>query len=120
MNKPTLILGASDNPERYSYLATERLQANGHDVFPVGIKAGQIKGTSIITDKPLLQNIDTLTLYIGPKNQAEWYQYIIETKPKRLIFNPGTENPELMQKAEAAGISCIKACTLVLLSVGNY
>lgn len=120
MNKPTLILGASDNPERYSYIATDRLKTNGHDVYPVGIKPGKIKQIDILTNKPNLADVDTITLYIGPKNQPEWYEYILQTKPKRLIFNPGTENPELLNKAKEAGIDCVEACTLVMLSVGNY
>ena len=120
MNKATLILGASDKPERYSFIATDRLNSNGHSVFPVGIKAGKIKNIDILINKPIIPNIDTITLYIGPKNQAEWYDYILRTNPKRLIFNPGTENPELFKMATDAGITCVEACTLVMLSVGNY
>ncbi|MEI6020686.1 MAG: CoA-binding protein [Bacteroidota bacterium] len=120
MNKPTLILGASENAERYSYLATEKLLKYGHSVYPVGIKAGKIKETDILLNKPIIENIDTLTLYVGPKNQQEWYDYILQINPKRLIFNPGTENEELQQLAQKAGITCIEACTLVMLSIGDY
>ena len=120
MNKPTLVLGASGNPERYSYIATVRLRKHGHTVFPVGIKAGVIEGLDIQTNRPYYKNVDTVTLYIGPKNQPEWYDYILSLKPKRLIFNPGTENDILFKKASEAGIDCIEACTLVLLSIDNY
>ncbi len=120
MNKATLILGASENPERYSYLATEKLKKYGHTVYPVGVKAGKIKDSDILLNKPLIENVDTLSLYVGPKNQAEWYDYILQIKPKRLIFNPGTENAELQRLAQNAGIDCVEACTLVMLSVGTY
>jgi uncharacterized protein len=120
MNKPTVILGASSNPERYSYMATQRLKSKGHTVFPLGIKDGNIDGEPILTGKPPLQNIDTITLYLGSKNQAEWVDYIFSLQPKRLVFNPGTENPELFKHATDKGIECIEACTLVMLGIGNY
>lgn len=120
MNKPTLILGASANPERYSFIATQRLKNHGHPVFPVGIKAGSINGETILTGKPLLPSIDTITLYVGPRNQSEWTDYILAIKPKRLIFNPGTENPALLSVAQQAGIECVEACTLVMLSLNTY
>jgi predicted CoA-binding protein len=120
MNKKTLVLGASTNPVRYAYQATDSLLQNGHDVVPVGIKKGEIFGHSIINDKSIQHEIDTITLYVGPQNQAEWYNYILDTKPKRIIFNPGTENIELVKLAEEQGIQTEIACTLVLLSVGNY
>ena len=74
----------------------------------------------IITDKPGLQNIDTVTLYVGPDNQAPWIDYIISLKPKRIIFNPGTENIEFETLAESKGIEALEACTLVLLSINQY
>lgn len=120
MNKPTAIIGASENPERYSFKATQRLKQHGHSVYPVGIRAGIIEGETILTGKPELKNIDTVTLYVGPQNQAAWQDYILGLKPKRLIFNPGTENPDFMKMAEAQGIACLEACTLVMLSIGNY
>jgi len=120
MHKPTLIIGASSNPERYSYMATEKLSKYGHTVYPVGIKEGMIKDKTILIGKPIIENIDTVTLYVGPKNQPEWFDYILKLKPKRLIFNPGTENDELLNVASEAGIECVEACTLVMLSVGTY
>ncbi len=120
MNKRTVILGASTNPERYSYIATVRLKASGHTVFPVGIKGGDIEGEAILVGKPAIENVDTITLYVGSQNQKEWYDYILSLKPKRIIFNPGTENDELVQLAKAKGIESEVACTLVLLSIDKY
>ena len=120
VNKPTIVLGASENPERYSNKACLMLQKHNHSVFPIGIKEGKIGNSVISTSRTPLQNIDTITLYIGPKNQAEWLDFIIQCKPKRVVFNPGTEN-EIMQKQIASqGIEVVEACTLVMLSIGNY
>lgn len=120
MNKKTLILGASPNPDRYAYKATVSLKKHGHPVFPVGIKKGEIMDEPILVGKPNINDIDTVTLYVGPQNQPEWYDYIIGLNPKRIIFNPGTENQELVQLATKKGINCEEACTLVLLSIGQY
>jgi len=120
MNKRTVVIGASSNPERYSYKATVSLKKHGHTVFPVGIKNGEIMGEPILTGKPELKEIDTVTLYVGPRNQPEWYDYVLELKPKRIVFNPGTENQEFIGLAQKNGIECEEACTLVMLSIGNY
>ncbi len=120
MNKPTAIIGASPKPERYAYLATTRLKKHGHTVYPVGIHEGTIEGESILTDKPQLKDIHTVTLYVGPQNQPAWTDYILSLNPKRIIFNPGTENPDFEKKATEKGIECIEACTLVMLSIGDY
>jgi predicted CoA-binding protein len=121
MNKRTLVLGASSNPERYAYKATEMLLEHNHEVFPVGLRSGQISGQKIITNTPPIENIDTVTLYVGPKNQPAYYDYIVNTiKPKRIIFNPGTENEEFVKRAQKSGIQTEEACTLVLLSIDNY
>jgi predicted CoA-binding protein len=119
-NKPTVVIGASPNADRYSYKATVSLQNQQHTVYPIGIKKGTINGLEIINSKPALLDIDTITLYIGPENQPQWYDYIIALKPKRLIFNPGTENPELIAIAKTNGIESEIACTLVLLSINQY
>ncbi len=119
-NKKTLILGASTNPNRYAYRAAYSLKQEGHDIVPVGIKKGEVAGEAILNSKDLQSGVDTITLYVGPRNQAEWYDYILGTFPDRIIFNPGTENPELEQLARERGISTVRACTLVMLSVGNY
>jgi uncharacterized protein len=120
MNKRTAIIGASPKPERYAYMATQRLKKHGHTVFPVGIHAGEIEGESILTNKPQLKDVHTVTLYVGPQNQAAWIDYIYGLHPKRLIFNPGTENPDFFKTASEKGIECIEACTLVMLSIDTY
>ncbi len=119
----TLVLGATDNPARYAYRAVQQLLAHGHEVVPVGIRRGEVAGLPIRTDRPTLAelpDVDTVTLYVGPQNQPAWYDYLLSLKPRRIIFNPGTENPELEARAQAAGIATEEACTLVLLSVGQY
>jgi predicted CoA-binding protein len=119
-NKPTVVIGASPNSDRYSYKATISLQQHQQPVFPIGIRNGQINGLDIITNKPALENIDTVTLYVGPDNQDPWIDYIFSLNPKRIIFNPGTENPEFEALAESKGIEALEACTLVLLSINQY
>jgi hypothetical protein len=120
MNKPTVVIGASDNPERYAYKATLSLQKHGHTVYPVGLKDGEINGIKMTSDRSFISGVDTVTMYVGPKNQPSWYDYILSLKPKRIIFNPGAENPELEELAQKQGIQCEEACTLVLLSIGQY
>lgn len=120
MNKKTVVIGASENPERYAYKATVSLTKHGHTAIPVGLKEGTIDGITILTQQPVIDNVDTVTLYVGPKNQPAWYSYILSLQPKRIVFNPGTENPELEKMAQDKGIETIEACTLVMLSVGNY
>lgn len=120
MSKDTVVIGASANEDRYSYKATVSLKNHGYKVYPLGIKAGIIEGLDIITEKPFLQNVDTVTMYVGPQNQDSWKEYIFSLKPKRIIFNPGTENKILEAEARAKGIEPVEACTLVMLSIGNY
>ena len=121
-SKLTLVVGATDNPERYAYRAVELLQAKGVPVVPIGIKKGVVFGEEILDLrlKPALKEIHTITLYLGPSNQAEWMDYLIGLEPKRIIFNPGTENPQFFQKAEDAGIEALEACTLVMLTTGQF
>jgi hypothetical protein len=118
--KTTLVLGASDNPSRYSYLAIKRLQNTGHPVIAIGRKHSFVGETEIQTDKKLITNIDTVTLYLNPQHQQEYYQYILSLQPKRIIFNPGAENDELAALAAQKGIEIIEACTLVMLSTNQY
>jgi len=120
--KKTLVLGVSPNPQRYSYLAVKSLLANGHEVVPVGIrKNAHIDDLEIRNGKPASDHIDTVTLYLNPERQKDYYDYIIdEIKPERIIFNPGTVNPELMQLAEDNNIETVVACTLVMLSTNQY
>ncbi len=116
----TLVLGASPNPERYSFLATNLLKEKGYTVYPFGIKKGQIGDLTIINEWPNQGAIDTVTLYVGPDGQAEYYQAILELAPRRIIFNPGTENPILKSMATEKGMETIEACTLVMLKTGQY
>ena len=119
-NIPTLVLGASENPARYSHIAVKRLLNHGHEVFALGNKPGKINDVTIHTDFPENQNIHTITLYLNASNQKEYYNKIIELEPERVIFNPGTENTELREKLNNSGISSMNACTLVLLNTGQY
>lgn len=118
--KKTLIIGATPNSGRYAYLAAQMLTAKGHDIVNVGIKKGMVAGVEIEKPGAIHKDIDTVTLYIGPHLQDQYYNYILETKPKRVVFNPGTENPELEALLESNGIAPLEACTLVLLSTGQY
>lgn len=118
--KKTVVIGASDNPERVSHQAVQRLVSMGHEVVGIGVRGGKIDNTPVITERNFIPDVDTVTLYVGPKNQPDWYEYILSLKPKRIIFNPGTENPEFEAMAKAQGIETPEACTLVMLSVGNY
>lgn len=118
--KKTVVIGATDNPERYAYKATVALQKHKYEAVPVGIKDGEINGTKIINGMKDISDVDTVTLYVGPKNQPGWYDYIIGLKPKRVIFNPGTENPEFEEMLQKNKIEAVEACTLVMLSIGNY
>jgi uncharacterized protein len=120
IEKPTLVLGASPKADRYSFLATEKLQRYGHPVFPLGIKSGKINDIDIITDRNLIPEVHTITLYLNPTNQLPWYDYIIAKQPKRVIFNPGTWNPELVSLLENSGVEIVDGCTLVMLSSNQY
>lgn len=115
-----MIIGASENPERYAYLAAHRLKAQGHPIVNLGIKEGQVAGEPILAHRPELGEVHSITLYIRPDLQADWEDYILQAKPKRLIFNPGTENDVLAAIAQQAGIEVLEACTLVLLASGQY
>ena len=116
----TLILGATPNPSRYAYIAANRLVNSGHEIVNVGIKSGAVAGAEILNGEPEVEDVDTITLYVGPKNQPQYYDYLLGLKPRRIIFNPGTENPALEQLAEDNGIEPIKACTLVMLASDQY
>ncbi|MCU0420289.1 MAG: CoA-binding protein [Cyclobacteriaceae bacterium] len=120
--KKTVIIGATTNPSRYAFLAAEMLAEYGHEIVPVGIKSGSVFGNDIlsIAQRPAIPHVDTITLYIGPQHQPEHYDYLLSLKPRRIIFNPGTENPEFMKLAHAHQIEPLEACTLVLLRSGQY
>ena len=115
-----MVLGATTNPERYAYLATMRLLQKGHEVVPMGIKVGAIEGVSILQGQPEITELDTVTLYLGAAHQPDYYDYLLSLQPKRIIFNPGTENPELAVLAAKHDIEVVEGCTLVMLSIGTY
>jgi hypothetical protein len=118
--KKTVVLGASPNPSRYSNRAIKRLISNGYESVAIGVRAGEIEGVKILIDAPFIDNVHTITLYMNPERQKPHYDYILSLQPERIIFNPGTENPELMNLASKQGIEVEVACTLVLLAVGEY
>jgi predicted CoA-binding protein len=118
--KKTLVLGASDNPARYSYLAIQRLRKYGHPVAALGKKHTWVADVEIEKEKKQFTCIDTVTLYLNPLHQQQYYDYILSLKPKRIIFNPGAENNELANLAKQNNIVPMEACTLVLLSTNQY
>jgi predicted CoA-binding protein len=118
--KKTLIIGASSNPERYAYKAAERLISHGHDIELLGRSSDEIFGKIIDTEMKVYSDIDTVTLYLSPKYQVEYYDYIASLHPNRVVFNPGTENPEFEALLQEHGIIAEQACTLVLLGTGQY
>ncbi|SMG33545.1 hypothetical protein SAMN05661096_02125 [Marivirga sericea] len=122
MSKKTVIIGATTNPSRYAYFAADRLTNAGHEIVPVGIKKGEVFGEEIldIRESPKVKDVDTITLYLGARHQPEYYDYLLTLNPKRIIFNPGTENPELVNLANERGIETEYACTLVMLGSGVY
>lgn len=119
-NKKTLVLGATPRPEKYANIAINKLVEKGHSVLAIGQNTGEVAGVKIHTKVIPLTNIDTVTLYLNPQRQVEYYNYIIETKPKRVIFNPGTENPQFYQLLQSNGIKVEVACTLVMLATNQY
>lgn len=119
-SKKTLVLGASQNPSRYSYLAIQELQEKNHPVVAIGKRKGKVGTVDIETDHLPLEGIDTVTLYLNPANQTEYYDYILSLNPKRIIFNPGTVNQELIRHAKENGIEPVIGCTLVMLGTGMY
>lgn len=120
MKKKTLVLGASTKPDRYSFHAVNMLLEHRHPVVAVGARDGKIQGVDILTGTPDFQDIHTLSLYLSPARQKNVYDYILNLNPKRIIFNPGTENPEFYKMAAINGIEVEEACTLVLLSTNQF
>ncbi len=120
MTKKTLVLGGSLKPERYSNKAIRLLSANRHPVVSIGLKPGRVGEVVIETGLPDFKDIHTITMYLNPLNQQPYYQYVINLHPKRVIFNPGTENTEFAKKCKAAGIEVVEHCTLVMLDSGIF
>ncbi|RWU05759.1 CoA-binding protein [Pedobacter chitinilyticus] len=118
--KKTLIIGASTDPDRYAYKAAHMLTSRGHQIVNIGIKKGEVAGVAIEKPDAIYHDIDTITLYIGPATQPQYFDYIVATKPKRVVFNPGTENEALEELLDKHQIAYTEACTLVLLSTGQY
>lgn len=120
--KKTVIVGATTNRGRYAHIAAEMLVEYGNEIVPIGIKKGEVLGKEIldIRSKPMIEDVDTITLYIGPVHQPEWYDYLISLRPKRIIFNPGTENRAFEKLIREKEIEALEACTLVLLRSNQY
>lgn len=120
--KKTIVVGATDNTTRYAYTAAHMLSSNGHEIVLLGIKKGEVAGKEIldIRSKPVIKDVHTITLYIGPQRQPEWYDYLLSLSPKRIIFNPGTENTDFEKLANEQGVETNRYCTLVMLSTGQY
>lgn len=118
--KKTLVIGATTNPGRYAYMATEMLMEYGHPVVPFGIKKGKIGDLEIVNEFPVKEEFDTVTLYVNPNLQQQYQQAIIDLNPKRVVFNPGTENPEFEKLLKERGIEPIEACTLVMLRTNQF
>lgn len=121
-DKKTLIVGATTNPSRYAYYAASMFSERDMEFVPIGIKKGQVFGREILDlkEQPPLNGVHTITLYIGPQHQEEWIDYLLSLKPKRIIFNPGTENPEFFRRAKDQGVEVVPACNLVMLSTGQF
>lgn len=120
MEAVTLVLGASVKPERYSNMAIRRLRAHGHPVLAIGLREGMVQDVPLVTGVPAETRVDTVTMYLNAANQAQWEKRILGLRPRRIIFNPGAENPSFAQEAQAAGIEVVEACTLVMLGTGQY
>jgi predicted CoA-binding protein len=118
--KKTVVVGASPNPDRYSYKAVQALVEHGHPTIAIGLKEGTVSGVPIARQPEDTSDIDTVTLYVGPENQLNWKDTILQMQPRRVIFNPGTENPSFEQMLENEGIEVEKACTLVLLATNQF
>lgn len=116
----TLVIGASSNPERYAFLALNKLQKHNHEVVAIGLKNETVSGIEIQKGFPDFEDIHTVTLYLNPQRQKEYYDYIVGLNPKRVIFNPGTENPEFYKLLQENNIEAEVACTLVLLSINQF
>lgn len=121
-DKKTVVFGATPNSGRYAFLAANLLREYKYSIVPVGIKKGNVAGQEILDlrQKPEIKDVDTITLYVGSRNLPEWHDYILGLKPKRIVFNPGTEDPELEKKAQNSDIETVYGCTLVMLRSNTY
>ncbi|MCF8214330.1 MAG: CoA-binding protein [Chitinophagaceae bacterium] len=119
-NKKTLVIGASTNPAQYSHLAVKKLLAAGHEVEAIGREEFTIENISVGTTMSHFEGVDTVTIYLNADRQKAYQEYILSLEPKRIIFNPGAENPDFLKEATKKGIDTLEACTLVMLSAGTY
>lgn len=115
-----VVLGASDNPERYSYKAVSRLVKHQYPVVAIGKKKGYIGEVPIVTDQPALKDVHSVLIYLSPKHQGEIFDYVVSLRPKRVIFNPGTESPEFEDMLESCNIKVVHDCSLVMLALGRF
>ena len=120
MNKKTLVLGASLKSDKYSNFVIHKLVNHNIETVAFSLKEGVVAGVNIVSDMLAFKDIHTVTLYLNPKNQKSYYNYIVSLKPERVIFNPGTENPEFYKILKESDIKFEVACTLVLLSTNQY
>jgi uncharacterized protein len=121
MNRKVMVIGASEKTSRYANKAVRMLLQYGYQIIAIGNKLGSIENVDILKEKPHVENVHTVTMYIGMLHQKEYYDYLTKIlKPERIIFNPGTENAELEKLASEAGIEVIHHCTLVMLRTGEF
>jgi len=115
-----VVLGASPNPDRFSFKAVKRLIRHNYQVVAIGKRKGYIDDIPIVTGQPALENVHTVTLYLAPYHQGEIFDYVLSLRPKRVIFNPGTESPEFEEWLESYNIEIVHDCTLVMLATGRF
>jgi len=120
INKKTLVIGASTKPERYSNQAIRLLRRYDHPVEAIGLRSGLVADIEFKTGFPELNQIHTITMYVGQSRQPQYYDYLLGLKPKRIIFNPGTENDEFSELLEEQGVEVVEHCTLVMLNSGLF
>ena len=120
IEKRTLLIGASSKPNRFSNIAIRNLVMHNHPVIAIGLREGEAHGVRILKPFPEVKDIHTVTMYIGPQNQPAYYDYILQVNPRRVIFNPGTENDELEKMLRESAVEVIEGCTLIMLSNGTY
>lgn len=116
----TVVLGASTNSRRYSHRAVLELLNEGHQVVAVGLKKGEINGLKITPEYPSDDSIRTVAMYISEKNQEPYIKAILQNPPERVIFNPGTYNPNFEKELNSAGVETIRSCVLIMLSQSSY
>jgi predicted CoA-binding protein len=120
MERTTVVMGAVPEPLRYAAMAVERLLNAGHHVVPVGLRGGETHGLSILADVPSSTAVDTVTLYVAPLRLRPHHDRVLGWRPRRVVFNPGTEDSAFEQRLREAGVEVVVGCTLVMLATGQY